>query len=153
MPSLLGHALLAGSCLLMALWFGWKLVRAVRSTGWRRTEGRIGKAEIQETEDWTDTDSWNRETLYSAHVRYTYWVGGRVYTSERLSFQPTWGLAQRGAIKLLAGITRGKTVDVYYDPDDPASSVLRPGASAANWWFVIVPIVAMLISGWNAGLH
>lgn len=152
MLNLLGYQLLTGSCLLMAMWFGYRLWMAQRSATWRSVDGHVGRAEIQESTDYT-SDDYNDRTIYSAHVRYTYWVNGRNYTSTRLSYQPTFGLAQSGAIELLAGITRGKTVKVYYDPDHPARSVLRPGASAANWWFLIVPIVAMLISGWNAGLH
>jgi hypothetical protein len=152
MSSLIGYQLLSGSCLLMASWFGYRLWMALRSASWRAVEGHVGKAEIQESTDYISDDDDDR-TWYSAHVRYTYWVDGRNYTSTRLSYQPTFGLAQSGAIALLAGITRGRKVSVYYDPDHPARSVLRPGASAANWWFVLVPIVVMLISGWNAGLH
>ncbi len=152
MLNLLGYQLLTCSCLLMALWFGHRLWMALRSNSWRPVDGHVGKAEIQETSDYVSDDDGDN-TFYSAHVRYTYWVNGRNYTSTRLSYQPTFGLAQSGAIKLLAGITRGKTVTVYYDPDHPARSVLRRGATAANWWFLLVPIVAMLISGWNAGLH
>ena len=51
--------------------------------------------------------------------------------------------------ELIAGYPVGKTVPVYYDPEDPSESVLEPGTQhieSTTGWFYLLFVVAGSLS-------
>ena len=76
---------------------------------WPSTPGTIKASSINGTgEDET------------ANVQYSYSVDGKVYQSHRIGF-----LTTGTPLQLLRRYPSGKAVEVFYDPADPASSVLQ----------------------------
>ncbi len=68
-------------------------------------------------------------------IRYSYRVNGRDYEGDRigLAFVPLTmhsheAFTLQEASQVLDGYYPGALVEVYYDPEDPAYSLLRPGA-------------------------
>ena len=118
--------LVAGLCLsLMFLAFGggilaysirlWREGR--RSAGWPAAEGVVTASRM-----WGGR--WNNSARNS-RTAYEFEVGGRLYASDRVCF----GTLQSDAEKR-AQVERfpvGRRVEVFYDPADPARSVLEPG--------------------------
>lgn len=60
-------------------------------------------------------------------VRYTYQAGGRTHVGERILFGFIACEPSAEAWAMAADYPVGRRVKVYFDPSDPAESVLRPG--------------------------
>lgn len=67
---------------------------------------------------------------WKPELQYSYQVNDKLYTGERVNI---YGLGSRPseveARQELAAWKRGDPVQVHYDPDNPAASVLLPGYS------------------------
>ena len=99
------------------------VVHARASSAWPHVSGKITHSEI-------DRSSNSDGTSYKPRVHYTYSVNGEPFTGERICF----GLANMSAgYRFAQAYTKryqvGSSVDVYYDPVQPASAVLEPGLS------------------------
>lgn len=70
---------------------------------------------------------------YEVWVHYAYSVNGNAYQGKNVRF-PNVNFYSSPAVayKVVQKYRPGTPVDVFYDPNDPASSVLRPGAPS-NW--------------------
>lgn len=110
-------------------------------SAWASTEGTIsGSASVAK--------SGGRRGLTSGwapSVSYRYVVGEQEYTSERLTAGGRYWSSNRGEVnEWLAPYCAGSIVTVYYDPADPAESVLDRtdyghsdvGAKVVGWFFV-----------------
>ena len=98
------------------------MVRGRRSRGWPTAPGEILHSELR---SW-----WGRcGRTYKAWVTYTYRVGGRLYSGDRIihgGFTYTfWGRGVASAI--VAKYPTGSSVQVRYDPASPNKSVFEPG--------------------------
>jgi hypothetical protein len=68
---------------------------------------------------------------YKAKIIYSYFVNGSSYSSDNITFTTDSALIYCGnAEKMMAIYPLGKSVLVYYDPDNPENSVLRPGGTS-----------------------
>lgn len=105
---------------------------------WPSTSGEILSSRVEEEERRDrDSDGRNRTRYtYTARVTYAYTIQGIDYTGHRIRADDTGGDRDK-AFDTINDFPVGSTVDVYYDPSDPASSVLRQGADpVAVWLFV-----------------
>jgi hypothetical protein len=105
---------------LVLLWAGsaeWRHARA--SASWPTTLGVVEKSYsiIQ------------RRTRYF-HVVYSYEVGAVPYRSERVAFGSHSPAAGN---RWLRHYPVGASVEVYFDPRDPATSALEPRSIEGNW--------------------
>jgi len=143
-------------------WFGWALVAlglpmflfgiyfaflADESANWPKVEGVVSNSSVrtytpvgQMNRAFTDSDS-----TYYPEFRYTYTVDRQTYTSSRYSLgESGQGFPDReDAQKAASEHPAGSKVDVFYDPADPSSAVLRPGSSTGSW----VPLLLGLFFG------
>lgn len=135
MMLLIGVAfLIAGSVL--TFWFGLPMRRqALASVSWPTTEGRITRSQLQETFG-------KGGTSRTADVEYDYaldgreFVGSRVWIGDGYSSSP--GTEHRAAVKRYPA---GRQVQVYYDPEDPAESVLEPGSTWSGSMLLLMGMV------------
>ncbi len=79
-------------------------------------------------------------TTYGATVQYKYLVDGQELRGNRRTFSNVRTSSVRNTQKILARYPLGGSVDVYYDPDDPSSSVLEPGVGASTYILLLVAI-------------
>ncbi len=114
------------------VWRAIFLGRASRS--WPSVEGRVVDLEIKSIQR-------GRQGVgsYRPTVRYAYTVGDREYRGRRIRFTPrlmldTQSFTQAAAAAELDGYFPGAAVRVYFDPRQPTRSVLRPGASRAQYF-------------------
>jgi hypothetical protein len=114
--------ILVGVLLLLFVTQQWILGYA--SLTWKTTQGKITTSEAIAC-----SRKYNRFGS-QASIVYKYSVNGVLYSSNNITFTfdsltPSCGNAE----KIMTQYPLGKSVLVYYDPKNPAKSVLRPGGS------------------------
>jgi hypothetical protein len=94
---------------------------------WPRTNGVVEKSELSVRRD-TDSDG-SSSTTYAAHVVYRYQVGGMDFSNNAIGFGSSSGGRKKAKKKLLE-YPVGKSLVVYYHPDDPSKAVIEPVATS-----------------------
>lgn len=115
----------------------WRGYREARLTaGWPTVQGEIVRVQLR---DVGVRDGYRR---YEPDVRYVYRVGGLQYTGTRVrAVNPYQKL--ESAREVIAGMSVGQSRTVYYDPADPAKSLLMPGAVSGEVWMLIAPLLCL----------
>ncbi len=127
---------------------GLRGIRAAQaSTQWPSTQGKIilHTAEIQKPVG-TGMDSTTRRTTYRPVIQYSYSLGGKSYGGGHIIFNDdviVYGSVEK-ALAAIKDYPVGKTVQVYYDPDNPALAVLKPGKSGPSWRTLSAGILCIL---------
>ncbi len=96
---------------------------AKSSSHWPSVMGTVTRSEMGRRTKLT-----GRPPEYIAHIRYRYRVEGDTYEAKRIGFNT--GVQARNSVGLKRLLTRypeSAVVRVFYDPKNPASSVLEPG--------------------------
>lgn len=117
------------------------LSRAYRSTGWPTAPGTMTRSRVQVFSRLTNGSKLSRQWMME--IEYRYLVGGKSYTGWRVHFgtAPTLAFARR----VVAHFPLHGAVPVRYHPDNPALSVLLPGASGYAWsGLLLSPAFAVL---------
>lgn len=108
---------------LNSLYEGWQ------TESWPSTTGRITAHEIDRS---TDSDG---DTDYTPILRYSYTVAGQRFTGTRIAvMSQTYGTEPAAQAKLDQYPIESQH-SVYYNPDDPAQSVLEPGLTFGSYVF------------------
>lgn len=103
-------AMLTGLCLVR---------RRVRALGrWPSVTGRIVAARLAREPN-------ERTPLWKVAVTYRYHVGGNSYNSAKVGIGTVYTDKQQAA-EFLAQFPEGHEITVYYNPQNPASSILAP---------------------------
>ena len=109
--------LFAGLCILI---YGLvQLHMAWRSTGWNTASGSVISSKIVGSGK-------NKKP----EIKYVYTVNDRNYTGDQIYIGPDpmgGGIGIPSPLEFTRKYPEGKPVKIYYDPDDPARSVLEPG--------------------------
>lgn len=136
------------------------LARAGASTHWPHTAGHIVKSQVGATS--ASGSGFGLDGRYHSHsvstdsvdIRYTYVVEGRPRTGERLTYDSA-PFERSECERIVAQYPVGKGVEVYYDPENPDISLLRPGVRDGAWvrlaWTgAILPGLggAIFLAGW-----
>jgi len=102
----------------------WARHMALRSGNWPHVEGVVVDSRVDDS---------NLE-MSAPKVRYRYVVDGKVWMGWRVSYSG-YGTSRRAMQARIADYPTGQTVKVFYDPADPARSVLsnRPSADWLFW--------------------
>lgn len=106
------------------------VIQAHASAKWPHVPGQITHSEIRRRSGSIGRRSEVYNVTYSPLIRYSYSVGGQVFSGERVCF----GIGGMAAGAQFAQVYTerypvGSSVPVYYDPSKPSSSVLDPGIS------------------------
>lgn len=104
---------------------------AMESSSWPTAEGIITVSQVSPS---TDSEG---DVTYSARVGYTYSLRGSVrgapYVGSTVSFGNYGSSDPSHAQNIVSRYPIGSLVMVYYDPDDPKTSVLEPGTSLSSF--------------------
>jgi hypothetical protein len=100
----------------------WSARRSTQAAHWPTTPGTLTNIDLK-----MDSDSDGDGTTYEVQVEYTYTVAGKAYEGSRLAFGYTGGSDRQEEARIHDKLKGAKSVDVRYDPDDPASSALSFG--------------------------
>ena len=120
------------------LWAGysrWSLGSA--SMSWASIDGTVTSSLVNRSRAIRRNSS-SRETDYYARVSYRFVVEGKSYTGDQVRFDdPPGGTGEGGkqeAEEFVERFSTGSKVSVYYDPEDPESSVLIQGTTGTGVW-------------------
>ena len=111
------------------------IYRAYESRGWPGVPGVVVSSKVVRISGSRSRRSGPRRTSRAAAVEYRYVVGDQEHVGRRISFAGT--PAGDGARDVVRRYPRGADVTVYYDPDDPSSSVLEVGMVSVAPWILI----------------
>ena len=114
-----------------------KLRLGKASLNWRAVEATIDNIQILD-----DIINHDERRTFSPYVQYTYSVGGTTYQGRNYSFRWRGRLRYWQVAQEIEGLTRGKTITVYFDPFHPEDSVVKRGVTTANH---IAPLVEGLL--------
>ena len=117
--------------------------KAQESTAWPSLGGVITNAWIEEN---TEYDEDGSSTTYTPKWEYKFQVQGYEYTSQKISFGGTTGYGRRKrAQEELVKFPANSHVRVYYDPNDPNTSVLIQGTKGTMLG-IIIGVILILVS-------
>jgi|SRR5579884_3217681 len=103
------------------LGFGiWSARRSTQASNWPTTPGVLTNITLKEN---SDSDG----STYEVQVEYSYSVAGTVYRGNRLAFGYSASSGREAHTEICEKLKAAKSVDVRYDPDDPATSTLSFG--------------------------
>lgn len=131
-------------------------VDAYRSSTWPQASGEVIRSDLASESRFQKSNQ--STTGYWAEVEYTFVVDDAKHTSEHVTLDglrsgPHIGSGKKEAEEILARYPVGKTVDIYYDPDDPARATLETGISAGNFFVPIFSLVLTALGGfWLIGM-
>jgi hypothetical protein len=128
------------TCILVGLvtliYLAWSWIRQSAASQWRSITG-----EILESHTTAQSDGW------SPHVSYTYVVGGKNYTNDRIYLYPSDDTDERRALNLVALYPARKKITVYYKPSNPNDSVLDRRPSLWRFLFLALFASFFLVAG------
>ena len=110
-----------------------QIIYEYSSKDWPRAEGKIFTSKV--------TSYTSKRTYYRANIIYEYKTSGKEYSSSEINFWITSDLDEEKIRGVVAKYPVGKSVLVYYDPDNPTIAVLEPEPSWLNIGFFFGPII------------
>ncbi len=128
--------------LVVGLVFGKPLLdKAKASEEWPQTQGEILKSELRDSRG-------SDGTMYAAHVAYRYALDGGEFESSRIWFGGDYSTSDRSEmLEVVRKYPMGTGVPVYYSPDNPAESVLIPGAYTSSYVLYLIGMLFLIIGG------
>lgn len=111
---------------------------AIASENWP-----VAAGQVQSTRPLRNTSSSKHNPTYYYAVIYRYEVKGIAYTNDRYSLGdgPTASKRYQNRAEAIAAARKdypvGQAIDIYYDPAEPSSSVIKPGVGFGT----LVPLV------------
>lgn len=103
----------------------------------------VAPGQVQATRPQRDTSSRKYNATYHYAVTYRYEVSGKSYTNDRYSLGdgPTASKRFQNQGEAIAAARQdypvGQAIDIYYNPAEPSSSVIKPGVGFGT----LVPLV------------
>lgn len=144
--------------LLMAGWGATFVLDANDSRNWPSTTGAVDNVRVTWSTSNTAPDSGTRAREYYYEVYYGYEVGGQLYSGSRYSLgdgstasDRTWNTEEEAREAASNAYSPSQPIDVYYDPSDPASAVLKTGAGVGTYVPMIFGVALLLVGlllGW-----
>ncbi len=116
-----------GLGLVVAMVMGWLQIQEIDdSRTWPSVPGTIVASGISTSTDTNRGRPGSHATEYDVGLRYDYVVDGMPYTGNRIAIRGTSYSSPSSAQRELQRYPVGQTVNVYYNPQDPEQSVLKP---------------------------
>jgi len=117
--------------------------QAAASVTWPTTDGRITASRVERVKKAGDG-----QATYTADISYDYALDGRTFAGERVWFGDDYSASDASAFR--AAVSRypvGQAVKVYYDPAEPAESVLEPGPTWSGSALYFIGLGLMTLGG------
>jgi hypothetical protein len=137
-----GAGILIAAGLVMLTNFGHQAIQANRSSSWPTVEGTVTESKVVQR-----TGRRGRKTDIPS-ITYRYSVGGVEHLGTRLFFgsryPESWTTGAKWTTDTKAYIGRyplGASLQVHYDPDDAATSVVEAGLKSA----IVLPVVLSIL--------
>ncbi|MFH1923230.1 MAG: DUF3592 domain-containing protein [Planctomycetota bacterium] len=123
----------------LGVWATTTLIEAAASRSWPQASGRITESRV---ESWEDSEG---DRSYAASINYEYEVNRIRYTGDRISFGDHSSGGPSLAHSLVRRYPTRKGVQIFYDPNRPERSVLKPGLTPLAFLFLGLAGLPLLI--------
>ena len=126
-----------------------QLLRATASNRWPQAPGKITAAAPTAIAIPSGVRHGSPSATPVAGIEYAYSVDNRHLKGNRVSFAGApperWGNPSTYTATLLQRYGVGAQVSVRYNPQNPAESVLEPGANRSNYWALLPGLGIMAV--------
>ena len=128
----------------------WMINKGMQSENWDKGTATITSSEIEKTESKSkDAQGFTQTSIsYSVRVKYSYIVEGSNYDGNTVGFGTMSHNERSDAQEELKSYPKGKTIDVYYDPEKPSDSVLNKGVFWPMYIVIVVMVIILIGSIW-----
>jgi hypothetical protein len=128
----------------------WMINKGIQSENWDKGTATITSSEIEKTESRSkDAQGFTQtSTSYSVRVTYAYTVEGNNYEGNTVGFGTMSHNERTDAQEELKSYPQGKSIDVYYDPENPSDSVLKKGVFWPMYIVIVVMVIMLIGSIW-----
>jgi hypothetical protein len=128
----------------------WMINKGIQSENWDKGTATITSSEIEKTESRSkDAQGLTQtSTSYSVRVTYAYTVEGNNYEGNTVGFGTMSHNERTDAQEELKSYPQGKSIDVYYDPENPSDSVLKKGVFWPMYIVIVVMVIMLIGSIW-----
>ena len=128
----------------------WMINKGMQSENWEKGTATITSSEIEKTESKSkDAQGFTQtSTSYGVSVKYSYTVEGVNYEGNTVGFGTMSHNERSDAQEELKSYPKGKTIDVYYDPEIPSDSVLNKGVFWPMYIVIVVMVIILIGSIW-----
>ncbi len=116
------------------------MYEAIDSRKWPATSGQVIESRVAVSQ--------GNRINYTPRVAYSYEAGAKLRTSTEIWLK-SYGADQAFAEDVVAAYPTGAEIKVFFDPQNPARAVLRPGP---NWFLVFWCVLSWLITGTGIAL-
>lgn len=154
LTALIPLAVTAGGTFLV-MHAGPRVIEGLSARSWPTVPGRVVDARVEEVDlggRGPGTKRW-----FEVRVTYVFDVAGRSHRGDRVGFWPERRLSPQ-AREFAASYPPGHPVRVYYDPSNPARSVLDRSIGAGTWAMagagvLLLVLGLVMLIGFARGLH
>ena len=114
---------------------------AAASESWPSVNGSITHSSV------SHSVSSSNKFRYIPKVQYKYEIDGIEYSNDTIQFvSVSWEFKDRfRAERVIKPYSKGKIVDVFYDPAEPENSVLKKGSVGGLPWGYIISSILLLL--------
>ena len=135
----------------------WALIRAIfqfrtaRASGeWPSIKGMVNESKVA-------VINTRGGPQYLPHVKYTYTIEEREYTSQRIyvghNWWTSWWTSSKERVQdQLQPYRENQPISVYYNPEDPADAVLEAGLTKGAWSTLFIGVMLTLLGAVILGI-
>jgi Protein of unknown function (DUF3592) len=119
-----------------------------QAQSWPKVTGEIVRSEV---ESFRDTTGGRTTTMYRPAVEYAYTVGTLALRGTQIKLAMTTSGTQAYAESVVKKYPQGSTVEVHYDPANPATAALE-NPTGATWLVAALAAACFAFSVWQLGV-
>lgn len=121
---------------------GKTVYEASSSRAWSTVQGQVVSASVEQ-------EIVRGRRIDRLHFRYAYAVEGKRYVGERVTIGPNFGPFAPKAVDVVAEYRLRSVVTVFYHPEDPNRSVLKPGVTPTVFFVAFIGPLMIIVSLWG----
>jgi Protein of unknown function (DUF3592) len=140
---LLATFLILAGAVISFWWAPSQILTAYAAENWPTATGKIVSAQVY------DKHSKNSGTTWYTKLRYKYQVQGKTLENDTYTTAGDHSSSSRREMDAFAQLhASGTDIQVFYDPDAPATSLLAPGVHWKSWGNLGMGIILLLAGGY-----
>lgn len=120
----------------------WRTARQYSTVHYRAVEGRVSSSEVEVNVD-------GESTAFLPKIEYDYTVAGRHYRGSRYRYGTIGHPSHQEMERIVRQHPQGSMTKVYYDPANPADSLLKPGLDGSDFLLLLfLAPMNVLVAAW-----
>lgn len=120
----------------------WRTARQYSTVHYRAAEGRVTLSEVESNID-------GESTAFFPKIEYDYAVAGRHYRGSRYRYGTIGHPSHQETERIVQQHAQGSITKVYYDPVNPADSLLKPGLDGSDFLLLLfLAPLNVLVAAW-----